>query len=214
MRDILSQRTGLPVKLSNDANAAALAEWRFGRGRGCRNVVYITISTGIGAGVIMDGRLLLGRLGSGTELGHTIIDVPGQKSWEQMASGTAMKAAAAAAMEQSPDTLLHTLATPQNVTAADVVTAAAQGDRVCQNLMQRESELLGLGFVNTLHLFSPEIILVGGGVITANPSLLEQARDFARTHVIADIYRSVPIEVAQLGDMVGVLGAVALALDE
>lgn len=212
LRSILMERTGLPVKIANDANAAALAEWMFGGGVGCNHMVYITVSTGIGAGVIVDGHLLLGRLGSGAELGHVVMDLDHRLSWEQLASGTALGAAAAAAMERNPDTLLHEMATPQTVTAAQVASAAHRGDHVAQQLMQREAEYLGLGFVNTLHLFSPEIILVGGSVITSNPFLLEEARKVVQERVIADVYRTVPIEVTKLGDTVGVLGAVALLL--
>ncbi len=215
LRDILAERTGLPVTLSNDANAAVLAEWYFGGGIGYRHIVYITISTGIGSGVIMDGRLLLGRLGSGAELGQTMLDDGGGpgRSWEQVASGTAMRAAAVEWMARDPNTLLHHIATPQTVTSADVALAAAQGDGLCQRLMDREGDLLGLGLVNALHLYSPEIILVGGSVVTANPSLLERARCVVQERVISDIYRSVPIEVSRLGGDVGLLGAVSLLLE-
>lgn len=212
LRDILVARTGLPVELGNDANVAALGEWRFGGGKGLRHLVYITVSTGIGGGVIVDGHLLLGRLGAGAELGHMLIDHAERKSWEDLASGTALGAAAALAMLQERHTLLHELATPATVTAADVALAARRNDPLAQALMQREAELLGVGFVSTLHLFSPERILVGGSVITANPFLLEGARQVVQARVIADVYREVPIEVALLGDRVGVLGAVALLL--
>jgi glucokinase len=215
LRDILAERTGLRVALSNDANAAVLAEWYFGGGIGYRHLVYITISTGIGSGIIVDGRLLLGRLGSGGELGHAMLDDGSGllRSWEQVASGTAMRAAAVEWMARDPDTLLHRLATPQTVTSADVAMAAARGDGLCQQLMDREGDLLGLGFVNALHLYSPEIILVGGSVVTANPSLLERARAVVQERVISDIYRSVPIEVARLGGDVGLFGAVSLLLE-
>jgi glucokinase len=96
------------------------------------------------------------------------------------------------------------------VTGANVAYAAEQGDKLAQRLMEREATLLGVGFVNALHTFSPEIILVGGGVVTSNPSLLEGARRVVQQHALADVYRSVPIEVAHLGPQVGVLGAAAL----
>lgn len=212
LRAILTERTGLWVELGNDANVAALAEWRFGAGKGLKNVVYVTVSTGIGGGVIIDGRLLLGRLGAAAELGHIIMDVEGRKSWEELASGTGLATAAAAAMITTPDTRLHELATPETVTAAHVSLAYAQGDSLAQALMQREIELLGLGFVSTLHLFSPDIILVGGSVATQNPFLIAGARRVVKERAISDVYHSVPIEIASLGDQVGVLGAVALLL--
>jgi glucokinase len=214
IRDIVAERTGLKVRLANDANAAALGEWLFGGGKGCQHLVYITVSTGIGSGIIVDGHPLLGHQGAGGELGHMLIDVREQKSWEQLASGTALKLAARDMMKTHAHTSLHQMATPETITAADVARAALQGDLVAQRLMHREAHLLGLGFVNVLHLFSPEIILVGGSVVTSNPSLLEHARSVVQELVISDVYRSVPIEVVHLGNNVGVLGAAALMLEE
>ncbi len=212
LRDLLIERTGLSIVLGNDANLAALGEWRFGGGQGYQHLVYLTISTGIGGGVISDGRLLLGRMGAAGELGHMILDADNRTSWEDMASGTALAAYAAQAMIGAPESLLHELATPSTVSAAHVARAAADGDALAQALMQREAELLGLGLVTTLHLFSPEIILIGGSVVTQNSYLLEGARRVVQERVLADVYRQVPIQVAALGDQVGVLGAVALVL--
>jgi glucokinase len=212
LRDILIERTGLLVELGNDANVAALGEWRFGGGAGHRHFVYITVSTGIGGGVVVDGQLLLGRLGAGAELGHIIINYAERKSWEELASGTGLAAAAALAMQENPTSQLHDLATPATVTAAHVALAASRSDPTAQALMQQEAMLLGIGFVSVLHLFSPERIMVGGSVITSNSYLLEGARQVVQERAIADVYREVPIEVATLGDQVGVLGAVALLL--
>lgn len=210
LRGMLSERAGLPVSLGNDADAAALGELRFGGGRGYAHLVYVTVSTGIGGGVIAGGRLLPGRLGAAGELGFMILDAENGTIWEDLASGTALAAAAAAAMPARPESLLHTLATPATVSAADVAAAALQGDQLAGELMNREARLLGLGFASILHIFSPEIILVGGSVITANPWLLDQARAVARARALADFYREVPIEPATLGDRAGVLGAAAL----
>ncbi len=213
LRDLLQDRTGLSVELGNDANAAALAEWYFGGGVGRRHMVYVTVSTGIGSGVIVDGHLLLGRRGVGGELGHMLFDPTTRQTWEQMASGTGLGRAAAQAMLANPESLLHTLATAETVTAAHVSNAAAQGDALAMRLMEHEAELLGIGFATLLHCFSPEIVLVGGSVITENPQLLDGVRRVARECVIADVYREVPIELATLGSQVGTLGAVALVLD-
>jgi glucokinase len=210
LRDRLAERTGLPIALDNDANVAAMGEWLFGGGRGYQHMVYITVSTGIGSGIITGGRLLYGRKGAGGELGHTLIDSEHFTSWENLASGRALAVAATAAMHQHPESRLHELANPETVTGIDVAYAAEQGDELAQRLMEREAVLLGVGFVNALHTFSPEIILVGGGVVTSNPSLLEGARRVVQQHALADVYRSVPIEVAHLGKQVGVLGAAAL----
>ncbi|RRR74723.1 MAG: ROK family protein [Candidatus Viridilinea halotolerans] len=207
----IAAATGLPVALGNDANVAALAEWRFGGGRGLRHLVYVTVSTGIGGGVIMDGQLLLGRLGAGGELGFMLLDPINGAIWEDLASGTALGRAAASAMAHDTTSHLHQLATPASVTAAHVAQAAAQGDVLASQLMAREGHLLGLGFASILHLFSPELLLVGGGVILNNPALLATAREVAYAHVKVPLYRDTPISAATLGEAVGVLGAAALA---
>jgi glucokinase len=211
LRAMVSDACGLRVELGNDANAAALGEWRFGGGRGRSSVVYITVSTGIGGGVIEGGRLLLGRKGAGYELGFMILDSVDGTIWEDLASGTALAAAAARAMADHPESLLHTLATPAAVTGAHVAAAAAQGDPLAAALMEREARLLGLGFASCLHIFSPEILLVGGSVVLNNPGLLARAREIAYAHAKVDLYREVPIELAELGEAAGILGAAALA---
>lgn len=212
LRRIVADSLGLPVALGNDANAAALAEWRFGGGQGLRHLVYVTVSTGIGGGVIADGRLLLGRMGAAAELGFLILDPEQGTIWEDMASGTALARAAAAAMPARPDSLLHQLAAPGAVTAAHVAEAAARGDALSAALMEREAQLLGLGFASLLHFFSPEILLVGGSVVLNNPGLLERARAVTYAHVKVPLYAETPIEPARLGERAGVLGAAALAL--
>jgi glucokinase len=211
LRDILAARIDLPIELGNDANAAVLGEWRFGAGRGRRNLVYITVSTGIGGGVIADGRLVLGYLGSAGEVGIQIVDYTTLAYWEELASGTGLARAAADAMAEDASSLLHGLASPETVTAADVARAAEAGDRLAERLMEREGELLGVGLVNVLHMFAPEQILLGGSVVVNNPWLLDSARRVVRERAYA-IYHETPIELAALGDRVGVLGAAALFL--
>jgi len=210
LRAMVAAATGLHVELGNDADAAALGEHRFGGGRGYRHIVYITVSTGIGGGVIVDGRLLPSRLGVGGELGFLIIDAERGLAWEELASGTALGQAAADAMPAHPDSALHRLATPETVGAAHVAQAAAGGDPLAGALMEREARYLGMGFASILHVFSPEIILVGGSVATANPALLARARAIAYARTIAPLYHDVPIALATLGDSAGVLGAAAL----
>ncbi|NJM05702.1 ROK family protein [Candidatus Gracilibacteria bacterium] len=166
LRDHIAQATGLPVVLGNDANAAALGEWRFGGGIGRRHMVYITVSTGIGGGVIVDGHLVEGRYGCGGELGFMVFDPVSGALWEDMASGTGLARAAERVLPDHPMSLLHALSAGGNVRAQHVALAAAQGDALALALMEREAELLGLGFASIMHIFSPEIILVGGSVIT------------------------------------------------
>jgi glucokinase len=211
LRDVLAERTGLAVELGNDANAAVLGEWMFGAGQGRHNLVYITVSTGIGGGVISDGRLVLGYLGSAAEVGIQIIDHTTLAFWEELASGTGLARAAADAMIDEPASVLHGLASPETVTAADVARAAEAGDALAQRLMEREGELIGVGLVNVLHMFAPEQILLGGSVVVHNPWLIDRALRVIRERAYP-IYHDTPVELAALGDRVGVLGAVALFL--
>lgn len=211
LRALLSERSGLSIELGNDANAAALGEWLFGAGRGQRNLVYVTISTGIGGGVIADGRLVLGHNGAAAEVGHHLVDWASRSSWEDLAAGPALARAAAEAMTATPHSQLHAMATPQTVAAEHVARAAAASDALAQRLMDREGELIGAGLVNMLHLYSPGLIILGGGVIVNNPQLIARARLVIQQRALA-AYRSVPVQLAQLGDQAGLLGAVALFL--
>lgn len=211
LRALIEQRVGLPTELGNDANAAALGEWFFGGGRGTQNLVYVTISTGIGGGVIADGKLLLGRYGSATEVGMQIIETSTRAFWEDLASGPGLARAAAAAMIAEPRSMLHNLATPETVTGAVVAQVAAAGDRLAQRLLDREGELIGIGLVNLLHLFSPERILLGGGVVVNNPFLIQRAAQVVQERAMP-LYHDVPLQLAALGEQVGLLGAAALFL--
>jgi glucokinase len=212
LRAMLEERTGLPVELGNDANAAALGEWLYGAGQGLANMVYCTISTGIGGGVIADGQLIVGHHGAATEIGHHVIDWRTRESWEDLASGTGLARRAAEVMRANPGSALHQLTTPEAVAAEHVAQAAAAGDRLAQQLFDEEGELLGIGFVNVLHLFSPALIALGGSVITNNPQLIERASLVVQQRTLSQVYRDVPIQIASLGDRVGILGAIALFL--
>jgi glucokinase len=174
-------------------------------------MVYITVSTGIGSGVIADGQLLVGHKGAGAEAGHHIIDWATGASWEDLAAGPGLADAASEAMIADPRSLLHGLATPETVTAVEVASAAAAGDPLAQRLLDREGELIGIGLVNMLFLFSPELIVLGGGVVVHNPQLIERAQLVIQERSF-DVYRSVPVRRAALGDRAGLLGAVALFL--
>ncbi|NTV65830.1 MAG: ROK family protein [Oscillochloris sp.] len=211
LRDALAKPTGLPTWIDNDANVAALGEWRFGAGVGLRHMVYITVSTGIGGGVLVDGKLLLGRMGAAGEIGSIFLDAEHGLRWEDLASGTGLARAAARLMPNHRDSLLHTMATPQTVSAAHVARAAATDDALAASLMEHEARMLGMGFASIIHIFSPELLLIGGSVVLENPNLLARARAIAYAHVLVDLYREVPILPASLGEQVGVLGAAALA---
>lgn len=209
LRQMLSDATGLDIELGNDANAAAVGEWIFGAGKGLRDLVYITVSTGIGGGVIADGHLLLGHRGSAGEVGHHIIDWHTRMSWEDTAAGPGFARRAAEAMRQHADGMLHQLTTPDHVQGHHVAQAAAAGDALALRLMEEEGEAIGAGLVNMLHLYSPAKIVLGGGVAINNPQLVERAKVVIAERALA-VYRDVPVELTQLGDRIGLLGAAAL----
>ena len=215
LSEILSGRLGRPVRLENDANVAALGEWMFGGGRGTRHMVFVTVSTGIGGGVIADGRLLHGRLGMAAEIGHMSIselDTPcacgGFGCWEALAAGPALARAANAAAAQDP---LTSLPRDCAITARDVVEAAAAGDPLAARLLDREAHWLGVGFANLLHLFSPERIIVGGGVSAGLDAMRPTIERVMRRQAMP-AYRDVPVIRAALGADAGLAGAAGLIL--
>jgi len=220
LRDFLEQRLSLPVRLANDANAAALGEWAFGDGRGRQNVVYVTISTGIGGGVIAEGRLLLGHRGLAGEVGHMTLLPEGPRCncgnygcWEALASGTAIARDGAEAVRVHPASRLAKLCEkdPERVDARMVATAAGLGDRAAKEIIERAAFYCGVGVANLLHLYSPEIVLIGGGVSKMGDILFTTVRQVVLERVMRP-YRSVPIEPAALDVDVGLLGTVALFL--
>lgn len=220
LQSLLEDRTGLPVVLANDGNAAALGEWRFGSGRGSRHFIYVTVSTGIGGGVIVDGRLLLGRKGMAGELGHMIVDPKGPLCncgafgcWEAFASGTALALRAFEAQATEPYSLLHQWAQRRPLTAKEVIDAARLDDALAQHLVHDEGEWLGIGLTALLHLYSPERIAIGGGLSNALSLFLPQIEHEIHMRAMPP-FRDVPIVQAALGDNAGVVGAGALAFGE
>jgi len=219
LRDLLNQRLGLPVCVGNDANLAALGEQRYGAGRGVRDLAYVTISTGIGAGVILDDRLILGHRGMATEVGHMVMDcdgpldpagVPG--SLEGYAAGPAIARIAQEQLAAGRPSLMRDLVGSNigALTAREVVEAAERGDPLAREVIARVARIIGLGLVNLLHLFDPALIVIGGSVGLASDFLLDVARETIQRHAMPP-YRGVPLVRAHLGDDSGLLGAAALA---
>lgn len=217
LRERLGQSLNLPVWLENDGTAAALGEWRFGAGAGLQNFVYITVSTGIGGGVVADNRLLRGRLGLAGEVGHMTIVRNGDTCscgnkgcWEAYASGTAFTRRARQRVASLGHGLLAESGKP--VDGKAVFAAAAQGDPFAIELVAEEAEFLGIGIVNLLHLFSPESIVVGGGMSSnldvLHPGISSKVRETAMKG-----FESVPIVRAALEGNSGLIGAAALVYD-
>lgn len=238
LRDILSQHFAQPIFVENDANAAALAEYMFGAGQGSREVVYMTISTGIGAGVIADGRILEGLVGTAGELGHMTIDLHGPRCncgnigcLESISSGTAIarRANEVVAMGKGEELLAFALAhqqddsanTPEDsrqvsrqnivhINARMVAEAAAANIPAARQIIAAAAEGLGAGLVNIIHIFNPELIIIGGGVAQMGEMLLEPARRIIEKRAMKVPRQSARIVPAQLGSDVGLVGAGAL----
>ncbi len=216
LAQLVRDRFHVPTFLGNDANLAALAEWKFGAGRGYDHLLYITVSTGIGGGVIENGRLILGYQGLATEIGHVTVmpDGPlcgcGQRGHlEALASGTAIARYVA---DQIASGVPSSLADIPNPSARDVSLAAEQGDPLAISALKRAGTYLGLGIANYLHLFNPQIIVLGGGVSQSGAFLLEPLRSTLAERVISPEYlHGLVITHAALGDNTGLLGALALA---
>ena len=225
LRERLELPENVPVALVNDANGAALAEFKFGAGanKGIKHLVYFTISTGIGGGVITNGKMLLGASGMAAELGHIILDVNGPECgcggyghFEALASGTALAREAAMLVEDRRETSMVEMVggDPSQVTAEIVVEAAKAGDNVACRLMEREGLLVAAGVVSAIHSFNPEIVVLGGGVTNAGDLLFNTVRSAVEAGVMPAYRGTYEIVPAALGGTSGALGAVATALDE
>ncbi len=216
LRDMIAAEFGLPVYLGNDANVAALAEACKGAAQGCRHVVYFTVSTGIGSGVISDGKLLLGHAGLAAELGHIpIVMESGQVSTvEPEAAGPAiagrLKAAIQAGAKSSALDLVR--GDLNRIDAKTVGLAAAAGDELAIECLAYAGRILGLGIVCALLAFNPEIIVLGGGVTKTGDLLLRPMKEAIHRHILNDSFTAdLRIELAALGDDVALVGAAALA---
>ena len=217
----LEERLGVTTRLENDAYAAALGELVYGAGRGCRHLIYMTVSTGIGGGLIIDGRLYRGATGVAGELGHTTIEPDGplcgcgnRGCLEALASGTAIAARGKELVAQGGSALLARLAQEQGELTAETVSRAAdQGDIACQGIIQRAGYYLGIGLASYVNIFNPEVIIIGGGLTKAGELLLAPARAEMAARAMPEALRAVQLKMAELGDYAGVMGMVALLRD-
>jgi glucokinase len=221
LKKIIEERFNVPVAIGNDANLAALGEWRFGAGIGHRNLVYITVSTGIGGGVIIDNQLLLGSRGLAAELGHVTVlpDGPlcscGQRGHlEALASGPSIARWVEQELSQN---IPSTLSNKRPVKAEDISIAAAQGDELAKAALARSGSYLGTAVADYLHIFNPTVVIIGGGVSQSGEAFFGALRTAMNDHVLSQTYlENLTLTKAALGDEVGLMGALALAkkLDE
>ncbi len=220
IRDLVSERLGLPVFVDNDANVAALAEHLYGAARGAENAVMLTVGTGIGGGLILGGEVYRGASGAGAELGHTVIDIdgprcqgncPGRGCVETMASGTAIGREGRAAAEEDPDSVLATmLAEGHEIDGRAVTEAALGGDPTAVAVFDLIGTRLGVALVTFANIFEPEVILIGGGAMAAGDLLLDPARRTLRERALRPMNET-RVVAAELGPDAGMIGAAAMA---
>jgi glucokinase len=222
LRELLHEATGLPVVVDNDANAAAWAEARLGAG--ASYMAFLTIGTGLGGGLILDGQLYRGTTGIGAEVGHIVVDPDGPYECgcgnvgclEAVASGTALGRYGREAAAVDPGGLLAELAGgAANVTGETVFMAARAGDETARLLFARLGRWLGIGIASLVNLFDFELIVIGGGVAAGGDLLLTPARASFEQFVFARDHRQPPsIVSARLGPEAGWVGSAILALDQ
>ncbi|MFQ5872418.1 MAG: ROK family protein [Dehalococcoidia bacterium] len=220
LRDMLQGEMGRPVTMENDANAAALAEHRLGCGQGVQDMLYITVSTGIGGGIIARGEVYHGARGAAGEIGHMTIQADGPSCgcgrngcWESLASGTAIAREASHRIEAGEDTLLSDVIKNGSgrLDAQAVHQAALKGDRTSQEILQRASFYLGVGLANVVNIFNPELIVLGGGLTQMGDQFLAPAFQVCRERAFPLHVSSLRLEVTRLGDEIALLGALVLA---
>jgi glucokinase len=214
--NILQERFGLPVFLGNDANVAALAETVLGAARGCQNVIYLTISTGIGGGIVADGKLLLGHEGLAAEAGwmFLVIDNGQPVILQDRASGLAMGQQARERLARGEPSLMRTLVNGQldRVDGKIVGLAAQHSDALALDIVHGAARLIGVGVASLVHLFSPEMIVIGGGVSALDELLFAPVRQTVKAIVMPPYWDHLRIEPAALGEDVGLIGAAALVV--
>ena len=221
-RALMAERLGLPVALDNDANCALLAEHRFGAAAGTRNAVLVTIGTGVGGAIVVDGRLVRGATGAAGELGHMVVDLDGEPCHgncpnrgclETVVSGTALARYAREDAAASPlGRLGRAAAAGRELTGALVTEFAHDGDAGATACLTRAGEGLGVGLSSLTNVFNPEVVVVGGGVIAAGDLLLDPARRVLAARALAP-NNAVPVVPARFGAEAGMLGAAVLAMD-
>lgn len=214
----IKDRFNLPTYLDNDANVATLAEFMFGAGKGTENMVYITVSTGIGGGAIINGKLYRGHTANALEVGHMTVSKEGPRCGcgnvgcaESFASGTAIGKRAKEAVASKVVTSLKKY---DNVTAKEVFMEAAEGDAEAKRILDNALYYLGITVGNVMSHLDPEKVVMGGGVINGGDVVIETVKKVVGERCLNVFAENCSIEKAKLGGQAGVLGAAALAITE
>ena len=220
LKEELEPEIGLPLTIENDGNAAAWGEFRFGVGSEADHLVFVTLGTGIGGGVITHGVLMRGAQGAGGELGHVTIQATGPRCacgnhgcLESLASGTAIGRRARELAIEKPDSALGRLAARRQILGEDVTELAREGDELALSVLEETGRWLGVGLAGFVNVFNPEVVAVGGGVMEAGDLILEAARREVTLRARPPSRDLAEVKVATLGPKSGVLGAAALARD-
>ena len=221
--DIVQEKLGKKTFIINDANAAALGELHYGAARDARNFIYITISTGIGGGIVIDGKIYTGAIGIAGEVGHMTIDDNGpicscgnRGCWEMLASGTALSREARLRISKGVKTsiLEYAEGNIENVSAQAIQRAAEKGDKLAKELVAQTGYYVGVGLASLVNIFNPELIVIGGGLSNIGDMLLEPAFKTAEKRAYKEAFQAVRFSSAELGRNSGVIGAATFALQE
>jgi glucokinase len=223
LRDRVAEASGLRATLDNDANCATLGEWWIGAARGAQNVVGITIGTGIGGGLILNGKLYHGASDAAGEIGHTTIDSTGRRCkcgnygcLEAYASGPAIADRAREALILTPSSIIVEMAggNPADITAQMVYDASAKGDELARDVVRETARFIGTGVANLLNIFNPEVVVLAGGVAQAGEDLFGPVRAEVRRRAFKPNVDACRIVAGTLDGAAGVVGAVATFLAE
>jgi len=223
IRDLMAERLGLPVFVDNDGNAAMLAEWRWGAAHGATDAVLLTLGTGIGGGLLVEGRVIRGSIGAAAELGHMVIAedglpcpgaCPNHGCLEAYVSGTALGREGLRVARGAPESALgRALAAGREITGALVTELAHDGDAAARDVVAAMGQHLGVGIASYVNIFNPQVVIVGGGAIAAGELLLAPARDMAARRALPRVWEGVRVVPARFGAESGMLGAAALAME-
>lgn len=219
LKSYVEQALGIPAYIENDANAAALGEFLAGAAKGAASAIIITIGTGLGAGIIIDGKLFSGSNYAGAEIGHTVINVDGEQCtcgrkgcFEAYSSVTALVKFTKRFMEQYPDTLMKEIAEKEGkVSGRTAFVAAKQGDEAGAKVVELFIKNLACGIINTINVFQPDILCIGGGVSNEGDNLLIPLKE----HINSEVYsknskKNTRIVTCRLGNGAGLIGAALL----
>lgn len=214
----LQKEFNINTYLDNDANVATLAEHIFGKGKGKENMIYVTVSTGVGGGAVLNGKIYRGSTANALEVGHTTINASERRCGcgnigcvEAISSGTAIMKAARDAINSRVETSLRNY---DDVKSENVFFEASKGDVVSKDIIENAMEHLGIAIANYANIFDPDLIVIGGGITGAGSIVLDYINKEMKKRCLGPIYKNCEISISDLGSKIGVLGAIALAIIE